>query len=133
MNPPGHGEDFQPGAEVGVGDLLQLLMDRGHRAEVGQALAGIVLMERAGEAVARAAAGMVTAGARVLILCGPGNNGPGSPVKAITAARIALRGNGTHFVSLDKVIKTMRETGKDMKVKYKETARGGLAVNVIEC
>ena len=54
-------------------------------------------------------------------------------VKAITAARMALRGNGTHFVSLDKVIKTMRETGKDMKVKYKETARGGLAVNVIEC
>ena len=54
-------------------------------------------------------------------------------IKAITAARIALRGNGTHFVSLDKVIKTMRETGKDMKVKYKETARGGLAVNVIEC
>jgi L-serine dehydratase len=54
-------------------------------------------------------------------------------VKAITAARMALRGNGTHFVSLDKVIKTMRATGRDMKVKYKETARGGLAVNVIEC
>ncbi|GAB3277280.1 L-serine ammonia-lyase [Parasphingorhabdus pacifica] len=54
-------------------------------------------------------------------------------VQAITAARMALRGNGTHFVSLDKVIKTMRETGRDMKVKYKETARGGLAVNVIEC
>lgn len=54
-------------------------------------------------------------------------------VKAITAARMALRGNGSHLVSLDKVIKTMRETGKDMKVKYKETARGGLAVNVIEC
>jgi len=54
-------------------------------------------------------------------------------VKAITAARMALRGDGSHFVSLDKVIKTMRETGKDMKVKYKETARGGLAVNVIEC
>jgi L-serine dehydratase len=54
-------------------------------------------------------------------------------VKAISAARIALRGDGTHFVSLDKVIKTMRETGADMKVKYKETARGGLAVNVIEC
>ncbi|MFI0469746.1 MULTISPECIES: L-serine ammonia-lyase [Saccharopolyspora] len=54
-------------------------------------------------------------------------------VKAITAARMALRGDGTHFVSLDKVIKTMRETGRDMKVKYKETARGGLAVNVIEC
>ncbi|SDP69869.1 L-serine dehydratase [Actinopolyspora xinjiangensis] len=54
-------------------------------------------------------------------------------VKAITAARMALRGNGSHFVSLDKVIKTMRATGEDMKDKYKETARGGLAVNVIEC
>ncbi|HEX6682520.1 MAG TPA: L-serine ammonia-lyase [Candidatus Limnocylindrales bacterium] len=54
-------------------------------------------------------------------------------IKAITAARLALRGDGNHFVSLDKVIKTMRETGADMKVKYKETARGGLAVNVIEC
>ncbi|MQA27509.1 MAG: L-serine ammonia-lyase [Micromonosporaceae bacterium] len=54
-------------------------------------------------------------------------------IKAITAARLALRGSGQHFVSLDKVIKTMRETGADMKVKYKETARGGLAVNVIEC
>ncbi len=54
-------------------------------------------------------------------------------VKAINAARLALRGDGKHFVSLDKVIKTMRETGKDMKTKYKETARGGLAVNVIEC
>lgn len=54
-------------------------------------------------------------------------------VKAINAARIALRGDGTHYVSLDKVIKTMRETGADMKTKYKETARGGLAVNVIEC
>jgi L-serine dehydratase len=54
-------------------------------------------------------------------------------VKAINAARMALRGDGTHVVTLDKVIKTMRETGADMKVKYKETARGGLAVNVIEC
>ncbi|MCB9162200.1 MAG: L-serine ammonia-lyase [Caldilineaceae bacterium] len=54
-------------------------------------------------------------------------------VKAINAARIALRGDGTHFVSLDKVIKTMRDTGADMKSKYKETSRGGLAVNVIEC
>ena len=54
-------------------------------------------------------------------------------VKAINAARMALRGDGTHFVSLDQVIKTMRETGADMKTKYKETARGGLAVNVIEC
>jgi L-serine dehydratase len=54
-------------------------------------------------------------------------------IKAITAARMALRGDGTHHVSLDKVIKTMRETGADMKVKYKETSRGGLAVNVIEC
>jgi L-serine dehydratase len=54
-------------------------------------------------------------------------------VKAINAARIALRGDGQHFVSLDKVIKTMRITGADMKTKYKETSRGGLAVNVIEC
>ena len=53
-------------------------------------------------------------------------------VKAINAARLALRGDGKHFVSLDKVIKTMRDTGKDMKTKYKETARGGLAVNVVE-
>ncbi|ASJ71270.1 L-serine ammonia-lyase [Granulosicoccus antarcticus] len=53
-------------------------------------------------------------------------------IKAINAARIALRGDGKHFVSLDKVIKTMRETGADMKTKYKETARGGLAINVIE-
>ena len=54
-------------------------------------------------------------------------------IKAINAARLALRGDGKHFVSLDKVIKTMRETGADMKTKYKETARGGLAVNVVEC
>ncbi len=53
-------------------------------------------------------------------------------IKAISAARMALRGDGTHFVSLDKVIKTMRDTGRDMKVKYKETARGGLALNVVE-
>jgi L-serine dehydratase len=54
-------------------------------------------------------------------------------VKAINAARLAIRGDGVHKVSLDKAIKTMRETGADMKTKYKETARGGLAVNVIEC
>ena len=54
-------------------------------------------------------------------------------VKAVNAARMALRGDGTHFVSLDKVIKTMRETGADMMTKYKETARGGLAVNIVEC
>ena len=54
-------------------------------------------------------------------------------VKAINAARLAMRGNGTHKVSLDKVIATMRETGRDMMDKYKETSRGGLAVNVIEC
>ncbi len=53
-------------------------------------------------------------------------------IKAISAARMALRGDGKHYVSLDKVIKTMRETGKDMQDKYKETARGGLAVNVFE-
>ncbi|GGQ55794.1 L-serine ammonia-lyase [Kitasatospora griseola] len=54
-------------------------------------------------------------------------------VKAVTAARMALRGDGRHHVSLDKAIKTMKETGADMKIKYKETSRGGLAVNVIEC
>ena len=53
-------------------------------------------------------------------------------IKAINAARMALRGDGQHFVSLDQVIKTMRDTGADMKVKYKETARGGLAINVLE-
>ena len=53
-------------------------------------------------------------------------------VKAINAARLSLHGDGQHFVSLDKVIRTMRDTGADMKSKYKETARGGLAVNVLE-
>ncbi|MBK1787668.1 L-serine ammonia-lyase [Prauserella cavernicola] len=54
-------------------------------------------------------------------------------IKAITAARLAVRGDGAHHVSLDKAIKTMRETGADMKDKYKETARGGLALNIVEC
>ncbi|MFK7850873.1 MAG: L-serine ammonia-lyase [Akkermansiaceae bacterium] len=54
-------------------------------------------------------------------------------VKAINASRLALNSKGTHFVSLDKVIKTMKDTGRDMKTKYKETSRGGLAVNVVEC
>lgn len=54
-------------------------------------------------------------------------------IKAINASRLAFRGTGNHKVSLDKVIKTMWETGNDMKTKYKETARGGLAVNIIEC
>lgn len=54
-------------------------------------------------------------------------------VKAINAARLALSGSGSHKVSLDKAIKTMRDTGRDMHLKYKETSRGGLAVNVIEC
>jgi L-serine dehydratase len=54
-------------------------------------------------------------------------------VKAINAARLALAGDGSHVVSLDNVIKTMRETGADMKTKYKETARGGLAVSIVEC
>jgi L-serine dehydratase len=54
-------------------------------------------------------------------------------VKAINAARLALHGDGQQKVSLDKVIETMRQTGADMKTKYKETARGGLAVNIIEC
>ena len=54
-------------------------------------------------------------------------------IKAINAAQLALRGDGSHFVSLDKVINTLRETGRDMQDKYKETSKGGLAVNVIEC
>ena len=54
-------------------------------------------------------------------------------VKAINAQRMAMKSDGKHRVSLDKVIKTMRDTGRDMKDKYKETSRGGLAVNVIEC
>ena len=53
-------------------------------------------------------------------------------VKAINSSRLALRGDGKHFVSLDKVIKTMRDTGSDMKDKYKETSRGGLATIVVE-
>jgi L-serine dehydratase len=54
-------------------------------------------------------------------------------VKAINAQRMAMRSDGKHRVSLDKVIRTMRDTGRDMKDKYKETSRGGLAVNVVEC
>lgn len=54
-------------------------------------------------------------------------------IKAINAARIAMRGDGTHHVSLDRVIATMKQTGKDMKKQYKETSRGGLAVNITEC
>lgn len=54
-------------------------------------------------------------------------------MKAINSASMALRGDGNHYVSLDKVIRTMRDTGRDMNDKYKETSRGGLAVNVIEC
>src|SRR3546814_315828 len=70
-------------------------------------------------------------GGRVQIPCIE-RNAMGS-VKAINASRMALRGDGKHKVSLDKVIKTMRDTGRDMQDKYKETSRGGLAVNVIEC
>jgi len=54
-------------------------------------------------------------------------------VKAINAARLALKGDGSHVVTLDKVIETMRQTGADMQTKYKETSEGGLAVNVVEC
>lgn len=54
-------------------------------------------------------------------------------MKAVNAARMALNGDGKHFVSLDSVIKTMFETGKDMMNKYKETSQGGLAVNIVEC
>jgi L-serine dehydratase len=54
-------------------------------------------------------------------------------VKAINAAQMALRGDGNHFISLDRVIRTMRDTGADMHDKYKETSRGGLAVSAVEC
>jgi L-serine dehydratase len=54
-------------------------------------------------------------------------------MKAVNAARMAMRGDGSHYVSLDSVIKTMMQTGADMKTKYKETSRGGLAVNIVEC
>jgi len=54
-------------------------------------------------------------------------------VKAINASRMALNDGGRHFVSLDQVIAIMRDTGRDMQGKYKETAEGGLAVNVTEC
>ena len=54
-------------------------------------------------------------------------------IKAINAAHLALQGDGNHFVSLDAVIETMRQTGEDMRAQYKETSLGGLAVNVVEC
>ena len=54
-------------------------------------------------------------------------------VKAVTAASLAIKGDGTHFVPLDAAIETMRQTGVDMNEKYKETSLGGLAVNVVEC
>ena len=54
-------------------------------------------------------------------------------IKAVTAARLAMTGDGQQIVSLDQVMRTMVETGRDMKDKYKETARGGLAVNIVEC
>jgi len=70
-------------------------------------------------------------GGRVQIPCVE-RNAMGA-VKAINAARIALRGDGSHYVSLDTVIRTMKQTGADMKSTYKETSLGGLAVNVVEC
>jgi L-serine dehydratase len=54
-------------------------------------------------------------------------------VKAVTAASLALRGDGSHFVPLDNCIETMRQTGRDMSERYKETSQGGLAVNVVAC
>ena len=74
---------------------------------------------------------VVTIGGLVQIPCIE-RNAMGA-VKAINASRMAFRGDGQHKVSLDKVIKTMRDTGRDMQDKYKETSRGGLAVNVVEC
>ena len=57
----------------------------------------------------------------------------GNAVKAINASRLALQGDGDHHVSLDRVISVMKQTGADMNDKYKETSRGGLAVNIVEC
>ena len=57
----------------------------------------------------------------------------GTPAQVENAARMALWGEGRHAVSLDTVIETMRQTGEDMLATYKETSRGGLAVNVVEC
>ena len=54
-------------------------------------------------------------------------------VKAVSAASLALRGDGSHFVPLDNCIETMRQTGRDMSDRYKETSKGGLAVNVVAC
>ena len=54
-------------------------------------------------------------------------------MKAVNAASLAMHGDGTHHVSLDQAIETMRQTGRDMLDKYKETSTGGLAVNVVEC
>jgi L-serine dehydratase len=59
-------------------------------------------------------------------------NGLGA-IKAVAAASLALRGDGSHVVPLDACIETMRQTGRDMSVKYKETSTGGLAVNLPEC
>jgi len=59
-------------------------------------------------------------------------NGLGA-IKAVSAASLALRGDGTHLVSLDACVETMRQTGRDMDARYKETSQGGLAVNVPEC
>ncbi len=71
--------------------------------------------------------------AAMSVAIGASATGAMGSVKAINAARLALSGDGKHKVSLDKVIATMRQTGADMSSKYKETARGGLAVNIIEC
>ena len=54
-------------------------------------------------------------------------------VKAVNAARLALAGDGSHIVSLDAVMQTMYQTGRDMQSKYRETSRGGLAVNLVQC
>jgi L-serine deaminase len=64
--------------------------------------------------------------------CNPHRNAFGAN-KAVAAASLALRGDGTHRVSFDEVIETMRQTGADMNTKHKETSRGGLAVNIAQC
>ena len=80
----------------------------------------------------QAAQGVVDGAHHGLLLSGVGNDVIDAAGQLISHTR-PLQGDGSHKVSLDKVIKTMRDTGRDMQDKYKETSRGGLAVNVVEC
>ncbi len=154
-------QDFCPGADVaGVRDFLLTAAAIGglikHNASISGAEVGC--QGEVGSAAAMAAAGLAAAlggsneqienaaeialehhlgmtcdpiGGLVQVPCIE-RNGLGA-VKAVSSASLALRGDGSHIVPLDSAIKTMYETGRDMSSKYKETSKGGLAVNVVEC